>query len=169
MAEEASNSTDTEQNASDVTEPHGTEGGGTDYKALYEQSQADFEKVKAESRKWEKNAKTNYQKAKEFDSIKQSQMTDQERIDALQAKVDGYERAESISKWKAEAAKKYDLPADLIQGSDEKQIDDHAKALKQYIAAIKKPKINVPGGNKNPDERNVKGDWLREAIQNSRH
>lgn len=169
MAEEASNSTDTEQNASDVTEPHGTEGGGTDYKALYEQSQADLEKVKAESRKWEKNAKTNYQKAKEFDSIKQSQMTDQERIDALQAKVDGYERAESISKWKAEAAKKYDLPADLIQGSDEKQIDDHAKVLKQYIAAIKKPKINVPGGNKNPDERNVKGDWLREAIQNSRH
>ena len=144
MAEETSNPTDTgqQQTGTDTTEPHGAEGGEPDYKALYEQSQADLEKVKAESRKWEKNAKNNYQKAKEFDSIKQSQMTDQERIDALQAKVDGYERAESISKW---------------------------KALKQYIAAIKKPKINVPGGNKNPDERNVKGDWLREAIQNSRH
>lgn len=55
-----------------------TEAEEVDYKALYE-------KAKAESRKWERQSKKNFEKAKKFDELTAGEQTVEDRIAALEA------------------------------------------------------------------------------------
>lgn len=78
---DATTTTDPIDETTPVEQPEAdeaTEADETDYKALYE-------KAKAESRKWERQSKKNFEKAKKFDELTAGEQTVEDRIAALEA------------------------------------------------------------------------------------
>ena len=105
-----------------------------DYKALYEQA-------KANSRKWEKQAKANKSAAEELAKSQEAAKTADERIADLKKRLDEKERAEARAKMAAKVAQKKGVPADLLVGEDEGEME--AWADKMAAAFKKKPAAGV--------------------------
>jgi hypothetical protein len=79
------------------------------------------------------------QKASKFDEITEAQKTELqkavERAEAAEKRAQEFEAAQQISAWKAEAAKASGVPADVLRGSTEQEIQAHAETLKSLIPA----------------------------------
>ena len=129
-----------------ATEPaQGTEPGqeptsGTepDYKALYEAA-------KANSRKWEKQAKANKGAASALDEANEAKKSADEKIAELEKRLDAKEKAERRAKVAAKVAQEKGVPADLIVGDDEESMAEWADKM---LAAFKKkpaPSVRKPG------------------------
>lgn len=129
-----------------ATEPaQGTEPGqeptsGTepDYKALYEAA-------KANSRKWEKQAKANKGAASALDEANEAKKSADEKIAELEKRLDAKEKAERRAKAAAKVAQEKGVPADLIVGDDEESMAEWADKM---LAAFKKkpaPSVRKPG------------------------
>jgi hypothetical protein len=120
-------------------EPHGTEG-GTDYKALYEQTLA-------ESRKWEKRSKANAEKAKAYDELESANKTLEERVGAIEAAnkaLEGEKARASLVKTVAASTGVSEAIVSTLAGEDEETLTAQAQAI---AAAYK-----TPGGAPNAPE-----------------
>ena len=123
------------------TEPQGE--GEVDYKALYE-------KAVAESRKWEKRSKANFEKAQKFDELAQGEESLEDRIAKLEAEnrrlEDEKARARLVSKVAASTGLSESLVATL-NGSSEETLEAQALA----VAALKPTGApNAPEAGKYP-------------------
>ena len=102
-----------------ATEPaQGTEpasGTEPDYKALYEAA-------KANSRKWEKQAKANKGAASALDEANEAKKSADEKIAELEKRLDAKEKAEVRARTAAKVAQEKGVPADLIVGEDEESM-----------------------------------------------
>ena len=131
MAEETQGAEVTE------AEPQGTEE-ETDWKALYEAE-------KAHSRKWEKQAKANKTAADELAKAQEAGKTADEQIAELRKRLDEKERAEALHKLAAKVAQKKGVPADLLTGDTEEEMEAWADRM---LEAFRKPtgaKTDKPG------------------------
>lgn len=144
-------------------EPHGE----PDYKALYEAE-------KANSRKWEGRSKANAAKAKEYDQLKQSQMSDSEKLDAVRreleevtAERDRLTAERSREQWAAEVSRETGVPAELLRGSTKEEMEAHAESIKPYIARPTAPVVAGDGSQPEPPEGGS-GDWLRDVLTHKR-
>ena len=120
-------------------EPHGSEG-GTDYKALYEQTLA-------ESRKWEKRSKANAEKAKAYDELESANKTLEERVGAIEAAnkaLEGEKARASLVKTVAASTGVSEAIVSTLAGEDEETLTAQAQAI---AAAYK-----TPGGAPNVGE-----------------
>lgn len=122
------------------TEPGQEPGGGSqpDYKALYEAA-------KANSRKWEKQAKANKGAASALDEANEAKKSADEKIAELEKRLDAKEKAERRAKAAAKVAQEKGVPADLIVGDDEESMAEWADKM---LAAFKKkpaPSVQKPG------------------------
>lgn len=134
MAEETQGSAAVQE--AGAREPQGTEE-PTDWKAEYD-------KLLADSRKWERRAKDNAQKAKEYDALQEKSMTDAERADAAtrraeeaEAKVAEYERKAEREGIVAEVAKATGADAELLArmvGDTREDIEANAEWLAGRLA-----------------------------------
>ena len=88
MAEDQSQQAD--ETAADAGAGAGRE---PDYKALWEKSQADLERAKANSRKWEDRSKANADKARAYDASQEKAKTVEERLGALERENAGLRAA----------------------------------------------------------------------------
>ena len=86
---------DQSQQAEETAAGTGAGEGGSepDYKALWEKSQADLERAKANSRKWEDRSKANADKARAFDASQEKAKTVEERLAALERENAGLRAA----------------------------------------------------------------------------
>jgi hypothetical protein len=112
-------------------EPHGPEG-GTDYKALYEQTLA-------ESRKWEKRSKANAEKAKAYDELESANKTLEERVGAIEAAnkaLEGEKARASLVKTVAASTGVSEAIVSTLAGEDEETLTAQAQAI---AAAYKTP------------------------------
>lgn len=98
--------------------------------------EAKYNEMKAHSRKWEDRAKKNEAAAKELDEIRQSQMTEAEkaaeadkRAQEAEAKLERMALVQKVS-----SAKK--VPADLLKGDTEEELEASADALLQFAGSI---------------------------------
>lgn len=123
--------------------------------------QAELEKAKAESRKWEKRAKENKDAASRIAEIEEQNASSQSEIDALKAKAN-----EAIAE--LEALKESQRRSDIIRqvsksvgvdesilsrmnGDTEDEITANAVALHESVGNLKRyPNVNDGGGTQAP-------------------
>lgn len=136
--------------------PHGDEG----------KTEIDW---KAESRKWEQRAKENKSAADELESLKQSRMSEQEKLQArsekLERELNSYKTQEQQSQWKAQVSKDTGIPADVLRGSTLEEIQAHAESVKSLLST--KPQAPIAFGvDRQPSNPAAsQGDWLRESFK----
>ena len=124
-----------EPQAGDSTEPQGTE--DKDW-------QAEYEKLLAQSRKWEERAKKNVAAAKELDEIKAQSMTDAERAqeatrraEEAEAKIAEYERKAERESIISEVAESKQVDADILarmMGDTREEIEANADWIAAKLA-----------------------------------
>lgn len=131
------------------------ETGEPDYKALYE-------RAKANSRKWEKQAKANIEAAEGLESAQAAQRSAEERISALEAQLAEKEKAEARAAIASKVAEAKGIPADLIVGDDEEAMSAYADRLLAFFAKAPAPKIESPGRFDRSDQS---GDGMREFTR----
>ena len=139
-ATEPAQGTEPGQEPTNGTEPGQEPGGGTqpDYKALYEAA-------KANSRKWEKQAKANKDAAAALGEANQAKKTAEEQIAELTKRLDDKEKAEQRATVAAKVAKEKGVPAELIVGDDEESMADWADKMLAAFKTKPAPRVEKPG------------------------
>lgn len=125
MAEEQQEDQQGQDGAGEAQEP--------DYKALYEQAKAENERVKAESRKWEKRSKANLDAARQAESTAKKSVEDE--VAGLKAQLKRMEDERAHAELVASVAKAKGVPADLLRGGDEDELNDFADRLAEFAKA----------------------------------
>lgn len=99
----------------------------------------DLSKLKAEARKWEQRAKENKAAADELAKLKQSQMSEAERVTARLAELEQEAQTARSEALRFRIATRYgisDDDADLfLTGADEETLERQAKALAERTAS----------------------------------
>ena len=102
---------------------------------------------------------------KELDELKQAQMTDLEkansRAEAAETELAKLKAENQRSAWAQAASEKYGVPANLLRGSTEKEIGEHAKQLAEAFKPGK-PRVGSDGGR--AETPGGTGDWLRDMF-----
>lgn len=109
-----------------------------DYKALYEEA-------KANSRKWERQAKANKSAASALDEATAAKRTADEQIAELTRRLDEKEAAEKRSQIAAKVAKEKGVPADLLTGDDEESMSAWADKMLAAFKTKPAPRVEKPG------------------------
>ena len=138
------------------------EGDEPDYKALWE-------KEKANSRKWEKQAKSNKDAAERLAKVEEDGTSVEERISDLTKRLDEKERAEERTKIAAKVAKDKGVPADLLVGDDEESMSAYADRMLEHFSPDAAPPVDKPGSFDHGDD---KGDsemreYARQLMSNT--
>jgi hypothetical protein len=111
---------------------------------------ADTTDWKAESRKWERQAKSNVEAAQKLAALEESQKTEQQKLADRAAAAEQRAAAAELRVLRAEVASAKGIPAPLaqrLQGSTREELDADADALLQTIPTQQpKPKTTPPAG-----------------------
>ena len=156
------------------TEPTGTEPHGTEPTEPEKDWKAEYEKVLAQSRKWEQRSKDNAAAAKELDEMRKQSMSDADRAesekaraDKAEAKLAEYERERERAAIVAEVAAEKGVDAEwLSRMSGDTREDIEANA--SYIASKLNgspiyPSVTDNGQKKAPSKKSAQdqfGDWF---------
>ena len=113
-----------------------------DYKALYEQ-------LKADSRKWENRAKDNAEKAKAYDELQAQSKTLEQQVADIRDQLN----RTNMANLRLKVASETGVPENLLFGSSETELREHADAILKLVDAAKvKPAAPViPTDGKTPD------------------
>lgn len=143
------------------TEPTGAEPHGTDTTGEERDWKAEYEKVLAQSRKWEQRSKDNAAKAKELDELKAATQTDAERLadaqkraEEAEAKVKAYEAKAERAGIVAEVAAAKGVDAEWLGrmvGDDRKAIEANADYIATKLSGAPiYPSVTDNGQRKTP-------------------
>lgn len=136
--------------------------------------QAEYEKVLAQSRKWEQRSKENASKAKELDELKAASQTDAEKLadavkraESAEQKLAEYERAAERAGTVSEIAAKTGVDAEWLgrmAGDTAEEIQANADFIAQRLSnAPVYPSVTDNGPRKTPDKKSAQdqfGDWF---------
>ncbi len=127
----------------------------TEAKSDLEKALAEVEKWKALSRKNEDNAKSNADKAKQFDALEEANKSE---IEKLQARVEAAEKWKADREQKdaaaataAEVAKEKGVPVTALRGSTREELEAHADELLSILPQ-KPPAPSADGQGNNGDQ-----------------
>lgn len=155
------------------TEPTGTEPHGTEPTEPEKDWKAEYEKVLAQSRKWEQRSKDNAAAAKELDEMRKQSMSDTERAEAEKARADEaeaklaqYEADAQFAKDAAEVSEKYGVPASLLTERDRKAMERQAEAIKAFASGQPSAQVFRQDGRR-PGKQAP--DDMREYVKNLIH
>lgn len=99
-----------------------------------------YEETLAHSRKWEERAKANKAAADELEQLKESQMSEQQKADAraarLQKELDELKSEKQHTEWRAKVMADTGLPESLMVGDSLEAMQEHAKAIQEYVASL---------------------------------
>ena len=142
---------------------------------------AKFEEERAHSRKWEKLAKANKAAADELEELKQSQLSESERLkkqlDAATAELDGLRAANERAAWVAEVSKDTGVPAEVLQIIETSDRDDLAEKAARIAGLFSAPSDQgkgqtvpvVIGDGKHADTPEPPTDFIREQFLKIMH
>ena len=156
------------------TEPTGTEPHGTEPTEPERDWKAEYEKVLAQSRKWEQRSKDNAAAAKELDEMRKQSMSDAERAesekaraDKAEAKLAEYERERERAAIVAEVAAAKGVDAEWLGrmvGDDRKAIEANADYIATKLSGAPiYPSVPDNGQKKVPSKKSTQdqfGDWF---------
>lgn len=141
------------------TEPTGMEPHGTEPTEPEKDWKAEYEKVLAQSRKWEQRSKDNAAAAKELDEMRKQSMSDAERAesekaraDKAEAKLAEYERERERAAIVAEVAAAKGVDAEWLgrmSGDDRESIEANADYIASKLSGAPiYPSVPDNGGSK---------------------
>lgn len=110
---------------------------------------ADYEELKAKVAEYEKQ---NGESEGELEKLG-------ERVKALEAENSAMKHAGEVSEWKAEASEKTGVPASILRGDTEEEIEAHAEAVK---AAMEKAGVGYPSVD--PGNNPASGDMSKAQV-----
>lgn len=156
------------------TEPTGTEPHGTEPTEPERDWKAEYEKVLAQSRKWEQRSKDNAAKAKELDELKAATQTDAEKLadavkraESAESKLAELERAAERAGIVAEIAAKSGVDAEWLgrmSGDTAEEIQANADFLASKLSGAPiYPSVTDNGQKKAPSKKSAQdqfGDWF---------
>lgn len=126
---------------------------------------------KAESRKWEARAKENLTAAKANEGaaqrlaeIEESQKTEAQKLQEERDQAKADLAAERTARLRAEVAAEKGIPANLLSGSTQEELEASADALLAFRGAQEPQKLYVPNEGKSPDLP-LNGDGLENKIK----
>ena len=97
---------------------------------------AKYEAAIKHSREWESRAKANKDAADELDRLKESQLSETEKLtrraEKAEKELSALKTANQVNAWKNAAAEQYGVPASLLYGSSEDEVNANAKALAEW-------------------------------------
>lgn len=102
-----------------------------DYRALYEEQRAEAERLKAESRKWERRSKENLDAAKQARSAARKSV--EEEVADLRAQLRRMEEERAHAELVSGVASAKGVPAELLRGDDEEELNASADALLAFV------------------------------------
>lgn len=123
---------------------------------------------KAKAREQEKRAKDNDRAAKRLQEIEESQKSElqkwQERAESAEGAISALQAAEQIRDAKADVSKRYkdagyDIPVEVLRGSDPDEIEAHAASLKVLLpeptkaGQVRSEGRTVSAGNNDPAQQ----------------
>jgi len=134
---------------------------------------AKYEAAIKHSREWESRAKANKDAADELDRLKESQLSETEKLtrraEKAEKELSALKTANQVDAWKNAAAEQYGVPASLLSGATEDEINARAKALAEW----KNPKrsgasmLGDPSGlPQNPPKS--ADEWIRSVAKHNR-
>ena len=164
MAEET-----TQQELSGAVEPNGAS------QEPETVSKADYDKLLAQSRKWERQSKSNAEKAKAYDDLMAKSMTDAERAEAAtkraedaEAELERYRRADERRGWVEKVGKSTGVPADVLSGMEAQSLEElqkRAESIKGYFHVGAAPVVGSDGVQPgSPEPKKSADEWLRSTI-----
>ena len=144
-----------------ATEPTATEPHGTGQEGAETVSKAEYDKLLAQSRKWEQRSKDNAAKAKELDELKAATQTDAEKLadatkraEAAEAKVKEYEAKAERAAIVAEVAEEKGVDADWLSrmaGATREEVEANADYIASKLAGKPiYPSVTDNGQRKTP-------------------
>lgn len=142
--------------------------------------QAEYEKVLAQSRKWEQRSKENAAKAKELDELKAATQTDAEKLadavkraESAEQKLAELERVAERAGIVAEVAAKSGVDAEWLgrmAGDTAEEIQANADFLAQRLSnAPIYPSVTDNGPRKTPEKKSAERqfeDWFKQVSRN---
>ena len=161
------------------TEPIGTEPHGTEPTEPERDWKAEYEKVLAQSRKWEQRSKANADAAKKLAELEDSTKTDaeklaeaQKRADEAEAKVAEFERRAERAAIVAEVAAAKGVDAEWLgrmSGDTREEVEANAAYIASKLSGSPiYPSVTDNGQKKTPQKKSTQdqfGDFLA-AISN---
>ena len=143
------------------TEPTGTEPHGTEPTEPEKDWKAEYEKVLAQSRKWEQRSKDNAAAAKRLAELEDASKTDAEKLadatkraEEAEAKVADYERRAERAGIVAEVAAERGVDAELLgrmSGDTREEVEANADFIAQKLAGKPMyPSVTDNGQKKTP-------------------
>ena len=138
---------ETNKKMDEQTEPNGESAQSVDWEAKYNE-------LKKHSREWERKAKANKDAADELAALKESQMSESEKLqkqltDAT-ARADELQAEKDRTEWVAEVSKATGVPADLlslISASDRDDLMSKAEGIKDRYSTANTATVPVVLGD----------------------
>lgn len=119
-----------------------------DYKAMYEAKAKELEKAVAESRKWEKRSKANFDKAQKLDELQGDAASIEERIAALEADKKRLEDEKARAALVDKVAKATGVPMSIIaalSGNTEEALTAQAMEIVETYKSTGAPTLPEAG------------------------
>lgn len=134
---------------------------------------AKYEAAIKHSREWESRAKANKDAADELDRLKESQLSETEKLtrraERAERELSALKTANQVNAWKNAAAEQYHVPASLLSGATEDEINANAKALAEW----KNPErsgasaLGDPSGLPQTPPKSA-DDWIRSVARRNK-
>jgi len=134
---------------------------------------AKYEVAIKHSREWESRAKANKDAADELDRLKESQLSETEKLtrraERAERELSALKTANQVNAWKNAAAEQYHVPASLLSGATEDEINANAKALAEW----KNPErsgasaLGDPSGLPQTPPKSA-DDWIRSVARRNK-
>lgn len=137
------------------TPPSPETGGEVDYKA-------ETEKWKALARQNERQAKANFEKASKYDEVVESQKSDAQKSAERLAEAEKIAQEAKQRAIRAEVAALKGVPAELLTGTTEAEIEESATALMKFRGEVRP---DFGGGNRGKDVGGNRVQWTRADLK----
>lgn len=147
-----------------------TGGAEVDYRAKYED-------MRRHAREWEKKAKANAEAADELEKLKQSQMSEAERMqrryEEEKARADALQSEKDRAAWVREVSDETGVPSDLlalIAADSKEELAERAEGLRERYGNHAEGRAQtvpvVLGDGRHAEHAEPKGDFIREQFLN---
>ena len=102
---------------------------------------------KAKAREWERRAKENKSAAEELNALKEAQKSEEQRLAERLADAEAKAHAAEMKALRAEIAQAKGVPASLLTGSTEEEMNSSADALLAFRGESATPRAPKPDPN----------------------
>ena len=136
--------------------------------------QARYHDLEAKASEWERKASQNAAAASELAKLKESNLAETrkltQRAETAERELAELKAQEEQQRWRNEASRATGVPVELLRGSSEQEIREHADMICAFVTAKDKPaaaSVKDPAGTPDTDAAKVRVGLLNQLFGRS--